>query len=67
MLFKCDYMFSVISKGVLYEFNSEHLGKNGRNILKNAENGFKNSGNPINQKVPMDFFTFLDGRYSKHV
>ncbi len=39
MLFKCDYMFSVMIKGVEYEFNSVHLGKNGRNTLKNAKNG----------------------------
>jgi hypothetical protein len=32
-------MFSVISKGVQYEFNSIHQGKNWRNTLKNAENG----------------------------
>jgi hypothetical protein len=31
MLFKCDYMFSVISKAVYNEFNSVHQGKNGRN------------------------------------
>ncbi len=30
-------MFSVISKGVLYEFNSLHQGKIGRNTLNNAE------------------------------
>jgi hypothetical protein len=34
MLLKFDYMFSVISKGVQYEFNSIHQGKNGRNTLK---------------------------------
>jgi hypothetical protein len=24
-------------------------------------------GNPINKEVPIDFFTYLDGRYSTHV
>ncbi len=66
MLFKCDCMFSVISKGVQYEFNRVHQGKNGRNTLKNAENEQKNSGNKINKKDPMDLFTYLDGRYSTH-
>ncbi len=56
MLFKFDYMFSVISKGVEYELNNVHQGKNGWNTLKNAENGQKNSGNPINKKDPIDFF-----------
>jgi hypothetical protein len=56
MLFKCDYMFSVISKGVKYEFNSIHQGKIVRNTLKNDENWSKNSGNPINKKAPIVFF-----------
>ena len=63
MLFKCDYMFSVISKDVQYECNSVHQR---RNTLKNADNGKKNSGNPINKKDPMDFFHISLDRYSKH-
>ncbi len=39
MLFICDNMFCVISKGVEYEFDSVHQGKHGRNTLKNAKNG----------------------------
>ncbi len=34
MLFKCDYMFSVISKGVQYEFIIIHQGKNWKNKKK---------------------------------
>ncbi len=41
MLFKGDYMFSVLSKGVLYEFNSAHQGKIGRNTQKMLKIGRK--------------------------